>query len=199
MPRNSNDSGPATRGRGRDPKFLVRVILGTLLAANLVAAGLLLYPPGGSAEDLGREAASLQTQLTAKQAAIKLARAHAAAVEQGREEGDAFVEKYFLPVRTADKTLISELQMAAAGSKIKPKDHSFNREPIEGSDTLEMLSITATYEGSYHDVMSFLHAIDQSSRMLIIESLSAVPQQGSNTLAVSMKIDAFVRSEGAAE
>jgi type IV pilus assembly protein PilO len=188
-----------TRGRGRDPKFLVRVILGTLLAANLVAAGLILYPPGGSAQDLQRQAASLQTQIGAKQAAIKLARAHAAAVEQGREEGDAFVDKYFLPVRTADKTLIADLQMAAAGSKIKPKDHSFAREQIEGSDTLEMMSITATYEGSYQDVMSFLHAIDQSPRLMIIESLSAVPQQGSNVLAVSMKIDAFLRSEGATE
>jgi Tfp pilus assembly protein PilO len=195
----ANDLGPTGRGRGRDPKFLVRVILGVLLAANVVAAGFLLYPPGGSAEDLQRQMASLQTQLAVKNAAIKQAREHAAAVEEGRKEGDAFLDEYFLPVRTADNTLVSELQLAAAAAKIKPKEHSLNREPIDGSDTLQMVSITATYEGSYHDLLSFLHAIDQSHRMLIIESLNAVPQQGSNLLAVSMKIDAFVRLEGAEE
>jgi Tfp pilus assembly protein PilO len=199
MPRNSNDSGPVTRGRGRDPKLMVRVILGTLLGVNLAAAGLLLFPPGGSAEDLARQMASLQTQLAAKKIAIQQAREHAAAVEEGRAEGDKFLNDYFLPVRTADNTLVSELQVAAAAAKIKPKEHSFVREPIEGSDTLQMMSITATYEGTYHDVLSFVHAIDQSPRMLIIESLTAVPQQGSNILAVSMKINAFVRSEAASE
>ena len=43
-------------------------------------------------------------------------------------------------------------------------------------------------------MLKFVHSIDQSPRLLIIESLSAVPQQGSNTLSVSMKIDAFVRT-----
>jgi Tfp pilus assembly protein PilO len=185
--------------RGRDPKFTVRVILGSLLAANVVAAGFLLYPPGGSAEDLERQIASLQSQLAAKKIAIQQARAHAAAVDQGRKEGDKFLNDYFLPVRTADNTLISELQHAAAEAKIKPKEHAFVREPIEGSDTLQMMSITATYEGTYHDVLSFVHAIDQSPRMLIIESLNAVPQQGTNVLAVSMKINAFVRTEAASE
>jgi len=193
MPRNSNST------RANDPKLIVRVILGTLLAANLVAAGLLLYPPGGSAEDLERQMAALQTQLAAKKAALKQAREHAAAVEEGRSEGDKFMGEYFLPLRSAYRAVNAELQRAATETKIKPKGTSFAAEPIEGSDTLQMMSITATYEGSYHDVLSFVHTIDQSPRMLIIESLSAVPQEGSNTLAVSMKINTFVRAEAAAE
>jgi Tfp pilus assembly protein PilO len=199
MPRNSNDAGPAIRGRGRDPKFMVRVVLGTLLAANVVATGFLLFPPGGSAEDLERQMASLQTQLTAKKATLKQAREHAAAVEEGRAEGDKFLGDYFLPLRTAYRAVDSELQRAAAGAKVKPKGNSFDAEPIEGSDTLQMMSITANYEGSYRDILNFVHTIDQSPRMLIIESLSATPQEGSNVLAVSMKIYTFVRSEAAAE
>jgi hypothetical protein len=199
MPRSSNESGSAVRGRRRDPKFIVRIVLGTLLAAHLVAAGLLLYPPGGSADDLARQMASLQTQIAAKKAAIKQAREHAAAVEEGRDEGNKFLGDYFLPIRTAYSTVESELQRAAAAAKIKPKETAYTAEPIEGSDTLQMMSITATYEGSYKDVLSFVHTIDQSPSMLIIESLSAVPQQGSNVLAVSMKINAFVRSEAPSE
>jgi hypothetical protein len=32
--------------------------------------------------------------------------------------------------------------------------------------------------------------------MLIIEALNAAPQQGNSNLAISMKIDAFVREDG---
>ena len=46
----------------REPQFILRVIVGVLLAANLIAAGILLFPPGGSAEDLEKQLASLQAQ-----------------------------------------------------------------------------------------------------------------------------------------
>ncbi len=62
-----------------------------------------------------------------------------------------------------------------------------------------MMSITATYEGTYADLMRFVHEIDPSPRLLIIESLNAAPKQGPGKLiTVSMKLDTFVRDDGAA-
>lgn len=188
MPKNSSAAA-----KPRDPKTIVRAILGTLLAANLVGAGLILFPPGGSAEALARQMATLQAELTAKNAAIAQTRLHAQSIEEGRVEGDKFVHDYFLPLRTADRVIEAELQSAAAQAKVKSKDISFAHEPIEGSDTLQMVSVTATFEGLYTDVVKFVHSIDQSPHLLIIDSLSAVPQQGSNALSVNLKIDAFVR------
>jgi Tfp pilus assembly protein PilO len=198
MARNSSaSSGGATAGRApRDPKFLARVILGVLVAANLVAAGLVLFPPGGSAENLESQLQQLQSQATAKRATLALTRQHAASVEKGREEGDKFITTYFLPRRTAFSTLIGELEAAAASSKIKPRDRSYTLDPIEGSDTLSMMTITANFDGAYHDVLNFVHVIDQSPRLMIIESLNTAPQQGTSTLSVSLKINAFVREEG---
>jgi hypothetical protein len=196
MPKNSSDVKPA---KSRDPRVAVRAVLGTLLGANLVAAGLILFPPGGSAETLAKQMAALQVELAAKRAAIEQTRQHAMEVEEGRAEGNEFVTDYFLPLRTADSTLDSELQRAAAAAKIKPKGTSFAHEPIEGSDTLQMVSVTATYEGTYSNVVNFVHSIDQSPRLMIIDSLSAVPESGSNTLSVSLKIDAFVRTGDSGE
>jgi type IV pilus assembly protein PilO len=193
-----SSSGPAAgiASKARDTKFLVRVVLGALLAANLVAAGFVLFPPGGSAESLERQLESLQSQATVKKAVLDRTREHAASVEKGRAEGDKFIATYFLPRRTAFSTLIGDLDAAAVAAKIKPKERSFTLEPIEGSDTLSMMTITANFEGSYRDVMSFVHALDQSSRLMIIESLNTAPQQGTNTQSVSLKINAFVREEG---
>jgi Tfp pilus assembly protein PilO len=190
-------AGAATAGRSpRDPKFLARVILGALVAANLVAAGLVMFPPGGSAENLESQLQQLQSQATGKRATLALTRQHASSVEKGREEGDKFIATYFLPRRTAYSTLIGEVEAAAAASKLKPREHAYALDPIEGSDTLSMMTITANFDGAYRDVLSFVHTLDQSPRLMIIESLNTALQQGSSTLSVSLKINAFVREEG---
>jgi hypothetical protein len=58
-----------------------------------------------------------------------------------------------------------------------------------------MMTITANYEGPYRNLLNFIGELDRSEQFLIIESMTAAPQQGSNTLTVSMKIDAFIRDE----
>ena len=195
MPRNFDLGSNSSRRRSRE--FVVRVILGVLLLANVVAAGLVLFPPGGSAEDLDRQLASRQTQVISKQALLERTQRHAQAVERGRTEGDQFVNEYFLASRTQFSTLLGELDSAATTARIVPKDHGFSRDPIDGSDTLSVMNVTAAYEGAYPDLMRFVHEIDKSPRLLIIESLSAAPQQGSDKLSVSMKLDTLVREDGA--
>jgi Tfp pilus assembly protein PilO len=183
----------------RDPRIVMRVLVGILAAANLVAAVLIVFPPGGSADELERQLASLQSQATSQRAQLVRTRQHVAAVEKGREEGDQFLGNYFLARRTAYSTLLSELVSAADQSKIKPKEHAYSTEPIEGSDALSMMTITANYEGSYANLMRFIHEIDSSPRLLIIEGLNAAPQQGSGILNISMKIDTFVREDGSSQ
>ncbi len=179
----------------RDPKVVMRVVLGVLGAANLVAAGLVLFPPGGSAEDLERQQATLSQQVASRQAILQQTKQHAEAVDKGRAEGDRFMGEYFLSSRTAFSTLLSDLDDAAKRSQIRPRDNGYSMEPVEGSDNLSMMSITAAFEGKYADLMKFVNAIDQSPRLLIIESLSAAPQQGSETLSVSMKLNTFIRED----
>ena len=182
----------------KEPRLLIRAVLGVLVVATAAAAGLLLFPPGGSADDLERRLAELQAQTTAKRTLLATTRQHVAAVEKGRSEGEQFLNTYFLTRRTAYSTLLSELVEAADRAKIKPKEHAYATEPIEGSDTLSMMTISANYEGTYANLMRFVHEIDTSPRMLIIEGLTAAPQQTGGILNISMKIDAFVREDGSA-
>jgi hypothetical protein len=173
-----------------------RIVLGALLVANLVAAAFVMFPPGGSADELERERATLTAQAATGRARLLQTAQHEAAVEKGRSEGEKFLGEYFLARRTAYSTLLTELVAAADEAKIKPKEHAYATEPIEGSDSLSMMTITANYEGTYANLMRFVHAIDRSPRMLIIEALNAAPEQGNNNLAISMKIDTFVREDG---
>ena len=188
MPRNFSGASGVTLGW--------RIALGALLVATIAAAWIVMYPPGGSASEVGQQLATLEAQAAAKRALLASTRQHVAAVELGRREGDQFLNQYFLTRRTAYSTLISELVDAADNAKIKPKEHAYATEPIEGSDSLSMMSITANYEGTYANLMRFVHEIDRSPRLLIIEALNAAPQATGGTLNISMKIDTFVRDDG---
>jgi hypothetical protein len=198
MPRNSKIQGPAARSQGRDLTRIIRIVLGILLGLNLIAVALVLFPPGGSADDLERELATLQSQMAPKRALLERTRFNVIAIEKARGEGDQFLDNHFLARRTADSALLAELTASAAKAQIKERDRAQTVEFIEGSDSLSMMTITANYEGTYRNLLNFISELDRSDQLLIIESMSAAPQQGSNTLTVSMKIDAFIRDESGA-
>ena len=121
MARNSK-SHATVRTQGRDVKRIIRIVLGVLLGLNVIAAGLVLFPPGGSADDLEREMASLQSQAAQKRALLERTKLNVAAVETARGEGDKFLTDYFLGRRVADSALLSELTAAATKAQIEVID-----------------------------------------------------------------------------
>jgi Tfp pilus assembly protein PilO len=183
----------------KDPRVVMRAIIGALLAANLVAAVLAFKPFGGSAGDLRKQQVDLGRQLAQSQARLMKSKALVDKVEMARRDGDDFLAKYFSDRRTTFSTVIAELDRAAQDSGVKPRDRSAELNAIEGSDTLQMMSITAGYEGSYANLEKFVNLLDKSPRFLIIESMQAAPQQNGQVLTVTVKLDTFVKEvQGAA-
>jgi len=189
MPRSFNLQLP------KDPVAVARAVFVTLLLATAVAAYLVLYPPGGSPQQLRQQVQALREEVLQRTRLLKQTRANVEKIERGRGEGDQFINAYFLKARDASSTLVDELTRAAREAKISPKEHSIQLEEIEGSDNMKMMSINGNYEGSYADLMEFINRLDRSERMLILESLSAAPQQGKGILTVNIKMDTFVRED----
>jgi hypothetical protein len=194
-----NSSLYAFTRAGRGNLGAAQIALGVLLVANVAAAFFVWSPPGGSPEQLEEQMTMLRGQVLQKRLHLDRTRQNVAKVETGRSDGDSFLQNYFLAERTAYSTILGELSVAANQAKIRSKEHAFVVEPIEGSDDLAMMIITGNYEGTYADLMEFINRLDRSSRLVIIESLNATPQQGgAGVLNVNMKLDAFVRHDGSA-
>lgn len=179
----------------KTPAGIARIALLALAAANLAAAYFVFYPPGGSPQELEQQMSDLRAQVLQRTLLLKQTRANVQRIELGRNEGDQFMQSYFLGQRTASSTLIDELSRAAKDAKITAKEHSVQTEDIEGSDTLKMMTITGNYEGTYADLVEFVNRLDRSQRLLIIESLNATPQQGKGLLNINVKMDTFVRED----
>lgn len=180
----------------RDPSSALRVILGVLVVLNLIAAGLVMFPPGGSPEQMQVQLQNLQTQILQSKSQLLRTRTIAGKVDRGRKEGDQFMDQYFLNSTSTYSTIVGELVGAAKRANIKVKETSYVTEPIEGSDDLTMMSITGAFEGTYADLLHYVNEIDRTKRLLIIQNLSAQPQQGSGGLLnISIRFDTFIKEK----
>jgi hypothetical protein len=188
-------TGRITMASIKDPRVGVRVALGTLLLANLIAAVILFKPWGGSAEDLERQLVTLRQQVPQRQATLARSKALVEKVEKARAEGDQFMTRFMLNGRSTYSTIIGELDRAATQVKLAPRERQFGVEPIDGSENLGIMTISANYEGAYPNLTKFINELDRSPRFLIIESLQASPQPVGTAVNVSFKLNAFVRDE----
>jgi Tfp pilus assembly protein PilO len=182
-----------------NPRAVIRLVLGVLIAANLVAGYFVIRPIGGSPQELREQAAAMRNQIRQQQAALDRTSSLSSKIESGRNEGDQFMSKYFLPRRTAYSTIMADLNDLAGQTKVTPKEGAYAIEPIEGSDTLEMMQLSVNYEATYPDLIRFVNLVDKADRLLVVESLNATPQQIGAKLNIMLKLDTFVREDGSAQ
>lgn len=198
MPRNFSLGGKVGAGALRDPRVLMRALIGVLLVANLAMAVVAFKPFGGSADDLRREQSSLETQLAKLQAQVAATRKKVDNVQTAREQGDQFLAKYFMDLRMASSQIEEELLKDAKESGIKQLPTTYDHEGIEGSEQLEMVTATAGLEGTYENLTKFINLLDKSPRFLIVDSMqTAAPTQNGKLLSVQVKIRSFARAEQA--
>ena len=190
MPRNFDP-----RALLKDRRTVVRAVLGAMLAANLVAAVFVMHPLGGSAEDLAGQMRSKQRELDQRLQRIQRTRNLVGKVQQAKVEGDEFLNQCTMNRRSAFSTLIGEVDKMAVESGMKPKESSWTLDAVAGSDTIEQLTIAASYEGSYPSLTKLVNLLDKSPRFLIIESMQALPL-ANGALSVTIRLDTFIR-EGA--
>jgi hypothetical protein len=166
------------------------------LALNLALGWFVIHPPGGSFSDLSERIAAARRQTTLSEQNVANLRRALKRGLAARGDGEDFLKEYFLPRRYAYSQLEIDLAAAAQAAQIKARERSFSYEAIEGSDTLGMVTVLANYEGSYAQLIRLMGEMDRARRLVIVESLQAQPQQGGATLAISMRLNAFFRTEG---
>jgi Tfp pilus assembly protein PilO len=180
----------------KNTQGLLRISVVLLLAANLITAAFAFHWFGNPALDTEEQVRSTQRQLAQAQARLMQSRTMAGKVEQARAAGDQFLSTYMTDRRDTYSTVLAEMNRIAGEAHLKSKEKALPPlQPIEGSDNLSVMTLTANYEGTYADLLRFLNLLDKSRRFIIIESLQASPVQGGNTLNISIQVNTFVRGD----
>ena len=194
MPRSFKIAFP-TGAQWKEPRILIRVGLGLLLVANLVAAGYAfnLFTP--SPEVLNRRLLSAQTQLQTDQARLVRSRALAGNIGKGKTDSDTFLANYFTSRRRTYSTILQEIRDVATASGMKTEEGTTVLDPIKGTGDLSMLTLSINFEGSFAQLVKFVNLIDRSPRFIIIESMQAAPQPKGDVVNTNLKMHVFVKED----
>src|SRR5690348_16958550 len=109
----------------KDRRVVVRIALGLLLGANLVAAVFVFHPWGGSAQDLIEQMHAREQELAQQAQRLDRTRNLMAKIEQAKVEGDKFLDQYIMSRRSAFSTLTGEISKMAVESGMTPKEASW--------------------------------------------------------------------------
>lgn len=174
----------------------VRAVFVVLLLLN--AAGLYLYfdPPGGSQQELADQDQRLKSQIAAMNMQSKHMQLMSSRVESGSSQIADFEKQYFIPKRVAYGAIIEEIQRMAKLSGLQERDAVFSEEPIEGTDDLSLLNVKANYEGPYPSVMRFLYETDRSPMLLMLDSLTAAPEQRNGQISADIRFQVVIEDRG---
>lgn len=175
------------------PRRKVPLALAALVLFDLLFYLFAIGPLGQSDRERRWMVENLRRQAKERAVQVEKLDAMVRKVEAARTEGDKLLVEITMPRREAFSTIVSEIDQAARQAGVQLRDRGYNVEPIEGSDTLSMMTVNAALEGNYENLVRFINLLDRSPRFLIIEALGAAPQQSGTLLNVSVKLDAFVR------
>ena len=109
-----------------NPMSVARIVVGSLVALNLIAAYFVVKPPGGSPDELRNEVQDLTARLRQKRTALDRTRVLVTKIQAGRQEGEKFMAEYFLPRRTAYAAVLSELTDLASHQDAKDTETDQN-------------------------------------------------------------------------
>jgi len=180
----------------KETQVLVRIGLGLLLAANLIAAAFALNVFGSSPEVLNQSLVSAEARLQADQARLARSRVLTSSIGRGKSESDTFFANYFTSRRNTYSTIISEITETAKTAGMKTQDGTIAPlDPIEGSDDLSMMTISINFEGSFAQFVKFVNLLDRSPRFLIIESMQVAPQPKGDVLNTNLKLHVFIKED----
>lgn len=197
MPRNFDWLTAGGNAQQRGVRFWLQITGGALALLNGVALFLYLAPPGGSRDDLMQQRLQVRNQIAATRAQSMRLKTIASKVQVGSSESGEFESRFFLPKRLAYADVIAEIQRMSNASGLKERDSVFTEEPIEGTADLSLLNTTGNYDGTYDNLTRFLHEVDRSPMLLMLDTLQAAPQQHAGQITTSIRFQAVVRDEQA--
>ena len=180
----------------KEPKVLVRLALGILLTANLVAAGFAFNLFGSSPEALNQALVVAEARLQGDQSRLNRSRLLTSNIGRGKTESDTFLTTYLTGRRRTYSTIMSEITETAKTAGMKIQEYTIAPlDPIEGSDDLSMMTISVNFEGGFAQLVKLVNLIDRSPRFLIIESMQVAPQPKGDIVTTNVKINAFIKDD----
>ena len=155
--------------------FLLVGVLGLNLAAYLVFT----LPRSMQQRDIASRREVLLKEIELERKRVAGVRETHDAIEANTKDEARFFKEVVGGRRPGLVTSLRSIEQMATGQGLKLGQQGFNDEPVKGVP-LERLEVQMPVEGSYRQLVGFLHGLEQSDQFLTLDeiSVSSDPQRG---------------------
>jgi Tfp pilus assembly protein PilO len=159
----------------------LKVAIGAMLAADVVALAVLFSPLVGSAESRRLQILELRAELTKKNHAVEPLRGMDQKIVVAKDEISEFYKGRFA---ARDSDLIDELGKLATANGVRMQQAHYREEDEETAGVVPV-GIEASFSGDYLQLVRFINALERSKMFFEVDSVGLA---GENTGQVKLEI-----------
>ncbi|MGB9202728.1 MAG: hypothetical protein WCB94_02010 [Terriglobales bacterium] len=159
----------------------LKIAIGAMLAADLVAVAVLFSPLVGSADSRKLQLNLLRAELTRKTHEVEPLRGMDKKIVLARKQIGGFYQERFA---AQDSDLLNELGKLAAANGVHMQQAKYKEEDTEISGVIPV-DIEGSFSGDYLHLVRFINALERSKLFFAVDSVDLA---GESTGAVKLEI-----------
>jgi len=167
----------------------LKIAIGAMLAADVVAAGILFSPLVGSANSRTLEINELRAQLTKKTREVQPLRGMDKKIVLAKDQIGGFYKDRFA---AKDSDLTNELGKLASENGVRIQQARYKEEEAESSGVIPV-AIEGSFSGDYLQLVRFINTLERSKLFFSVDSVD-LAGESAGPVKLEIMMHSYLRS-----
>src|SRR5437879_6544544 len=173
-------------------KTIIRVILGIMVAADLLLAGV-NWQMAAANRTPQAELNTLKRQHTLMANDVTRAETIRATLPEIEHQCDSFFRQNFRPIGSGYSSVISNFGSLSRGAGLQAENLNFHRHEADKRGVTEV-DISAVVDGDYSSVVRFVNDLEHSDTFYVLDGLSLAASGSGGQLKLNLQLRTYFRS-----
>jgi len=173
-------------------KIIIRVILGIVVAADIVLAGVNWQMVAANRTPQA-ELNALKRQHALMAADVTRAETIRTTLPEIEQQCDGFFKQNFRPIASGYSSVISDFGTLSRGAGLQAENLNFHQHDADKRGVTEV-DISAVVTGDYSSVVRFVNNLEHSDTFYVLDGLSLANSGSGGLLRLNLQLRTYFRS-----
>jgi Tfp pilus assembly protein PilO len=173
-------------------KAIIRVILGIVVAADIVLAGV-NWQMAEANRTPQAELNALKRQHALMAADVTRAETIRTTLPEIEQQRDTFFKQNFRPIASGYSSVISDFGTLSRGAGLQAENLNFHQHEADKRGVTEV-DISAVVNGDYSSVVRFVNDLEHSDTFYVLDGLSLASSGSGGQLRLNLQLRTYFRS-----
>ncbi len=168
----------------------LKIAIGAMLAADVVAVAVLFSPLVGSADSRQLQLGQLRAELQRKTREVEPLRGMDKKIVLAKDQISEFYRDRFA---ARDSDLVKELGKLATENRVQMQQAKYKKEDAESSGVTPM-EIQGSFSGDYLQLVRFINALERSKLFFAVDSVGLASESAGGPVKLEITMHSYLRS-----